>query len=147
MKHKIKRMRKLVAIAAADERRVSISMADALSRREQAAQRFAELERYRQDYASAGPQGQVNTFRLLDFQHFLERLDHAIKGQQQVLAELDGELESRRRRWLAKRQRLKSLESALGRFCDDERRADDRLDQKRQDELSSRAKIATSHNR
>ncbi len=138
MKRKIRRMRQLVAIAAADEKRASTSMARMLSRHDHAVKRLNELEQYRQDYASSGARGRPDAFRLLDYHRFLDRLGVAITSQQQLVAEADLDVEAHRERWLEKRQRLQSLQSALDRFCDDDRRAEDRLEQKRQDELSSR---------
>lgn len=140
-------MRQLIAIAAADEQRASASMAQTLSRHEFELQRLAELEQYRDDYAVSGVQNRSDAVRLLDYHRFLDRLSVAIKGQQQLLAESDAKVERHRERWLDKKRRLRSLESALDRFCDDVRRAEDRLEQKRQDELASQGGSRSSRTR
>lgn len=108
-------------------------------RLEEAEQRLAQLQHFRDDYRKgllAEGQGVMSAFRLRDFNAFMARLDTGISQQEQHIAELRQETERLRQRWETERQRADALE----RVVDGHRLARDRdeaeAEQQFSDELS-----------
>ena len=134
-------MRKLVELAALEERRESIAVGQSQHELDAALQRLDELNRYRSEYASGAQPTSGSALRWSDFQSFLARLDLALKAQRQVILDGERNVAAHRRRWLVKRQRLNSLQRVLERYDGEERIATDRLAQKRLDEFKGRDDI------
>ena len=140
MTRRVKRIERLVRLAAAEELKARRAMGAAVAQLDQASARLDELERYRREYAAARQQrGQVSALLLRDHHAFLERLDRAASGQRQVIREHDHNIEARRQRWIACRRRVQSLEAVLTRLSRTERQAALRLEQKATDEMSNRS--------
>lgn len=66
---------------------------------------------------------------------FLNRLDMAVRAQQQIVRDGERMLETHRQRWIAKRRRLESLKRVLEKYEDEELTQEARRDQKLLDEL------------
>lgn len=136
MKSRADRIQRIVSLAAADERREAIAMGRSQQEHDAACKQLDELRSYRRDYATQrAPGGTVSAVCWHDYQTFLARLDHAVKAQQQTIVDGEDVVEAHRRRWMAKRQRLESLQRVLERYRYDERVADDRRTQKMLDDL------------
>lgn len=138
MKKRSVRISKIVAIAQSEERRVSIEMGHAQRSLNAEIDRLRELENYRESY-SAGftMDGEVSATRWQDYQNFLQRIDDAVQQQKDVVLTGRQNRDAHRRHWMKKRQRVESLERVVDRFRDDEHRADERTQQKIQDDLSA----------
>lgn len=140
MSPRLGRMERLTRLAAADERRARQAVGAVVQEGERARARQRELERYRREYAASSPDGNASSALLWqDRQVFLSRLDAAIEAQRQLIREHEIKLDVERQRWLAKRQRLQSLEKAVGRVRDVERYAAERREQKTADEIAATA--------
>ena len=141
MTRRVKRIERLVRLAAAEELKARRAMGSAVLAHEQASARLDELERYRREYAASKQQrGNVSALLLRDHHAFLERLDRAANGQRQLIREHDHNIEARRQRWLACRRRVLSLEAMLSRLAMTEKTAAMRLEQKAADDTTSRGK-------
>ncbi|MFQ5609562.1 MAG: flagellar export protein FliJ, partial [Woeseiaceae bacterium] len=102
---------------------------------EEERQKLGELNAYRHNYASRRERpGNVSSVHWQDYQNFLARLDGAVRSQQQVVRDCQEKLEVHRRRWMARRQRLESLERVLQRFEDEERQQAERRQQRQVDD-------------
>ena len=101
---------------------------------------LTELRRYRDDYVNMGRlrSRSVSVIAFQDFQRFVSRLDEAIAQQSRLVADAQAECDARRNAWMAARGRALSLEKAVGRCEDVERRSDARREQRRLDEAASR---------
>ena len=66
-----------------------------------------------------------------------EVMDAAVMAQRQIIQEGESNLEVHRQRWLAKRQRLESLERVLDKYKEQDREYEARLEQKSADELAN----------
>ena len=98
--------------------------------------RLGELNAYRHNYADLSKSMQsTSSVHLKDYQNFLTRLDQAVRSQQQIVTDSAQNLEAHRRQWLAKRQRLNSLQRVLERYEDEEHQFLERQQQKIQDDL------------
>lgn len=136
MNRNTERMRRVVAIAAAEERREGIELGKSQRALDAERDRADELTAYRQSYAERPtPDGSVDALRWHDYQNFLQRLDQACDMQVQVVRDTQRNVDVHRARWLVKRQRLQSLEQVVARHLDVQRHDDERRLQKAIDDL------------
>ncbi len=136
MKKRTRKIDKIVALEASEEQRLGQEAGRSRQRLDEQLARLGELNAYRQTYASKSPSGpSVSAAQWQDYQDFLRRLDGAVQAQQQIVNDCEQNLESHRRRWLAKRRRLESLERVLEKYQQQDRSYQDRLEQKALDDL------------
>ncbi|MEQ9563145.1 MAG: flagellar export protein FliJ [Woeseiaceae bacterium] len=130
------RIEKVVSIAGSEERRESIELGKAQRALDDEVDRLAELQNYRSSYAERSlPETSLSAVRWQDYQHFLNRLDRAVAAQQQLILDGERNIDVHRRRWMAKRQRLESLERVVERYRKSESAHDERIVQKALDDL------------
>lgn len=138
------RMQRVQGIAENEERKYCRAMGDAQRTLDEQQQRLADLRQYRDEYAARQPKavsGAVSSVQWADFQNFLRRLDDAVHAQSQLV---DGGKQNRdlhRQRWMIKRQKMESLQRVVDRYRSDEIRADEREQQKVQDDLPTRVEL------
>ena len=113
----------------------------------EAARRVAEIERaveqlkaYRDEYTRNvdGTGGATDAVQLQNYRSFLDRLGEAMRVQTQALVAARAEYERRHALWSAKRIEAETLDRAVGRFRQEERRADDQREQREVDDLALR---------
>jgi len=138
MKKRSYKISKVLALEAAAERRFGAATGRSRQQLQEQLARLGELNAYRQSYASHSRSlDDVNSAHWKDYQSFLQRLDRAVQSQQQLVRDSEQDLEIHRRRWLAKRQRLDSLQRVLERYQADEKQFEERREQRVQDDLPS----------
>lgn len=130
------RIEKVMSIAGSEERRESMELGKAQRALDEEINRLAELKDYRRSYAERTlPNASVTALRWQDYQHFLNRLDRAVSAQQQLILDGERNIDAHRRRWMAKRQRLESLERVVERYRKSESVHDERILQRALDDL------------
>lgn len=136
MKSRTRKIGKVATLAASEERRFGEIAGRSRQHLDEQLDRLGELNAFRHNYAkkSSGT-STVSSTHWQDYQNFLQRLDTAIKAQQQIVRDCEQRLETHRRRWLAKRQRLESLERVLEKYQVEDSIHDARMEQKRLDDL------------
>lgn len=138
MQNRSRKIKKFVALAQSKERR-----AGELNGRSQAAlneqvDRLGELNAYRHSYVGAAADvSKIHAAHWQDYQNFLYRLDTAVRAQQQVIQGCEESVAAHRRQWMARRQRLESLERVMDRYQKQEHIEADRLEQRALDDLHS----------
>jgi len=138
MKKRTRKIDKIVSLAAAEERSLGVQAGRSRKYLDEQLERLGELNAFRHNYSSKNPAtGGVSAAHLKDYQSFINRLDAAVTAQQQIIRDGERNLETHRQRWLAKRQRLESLERVLDKYKDQDRAYESRLEQKTADELSN----------
>ncbi len=136
MKKRTRKIDKIVALEASEEQRLGQEAGRSRQRLDEQLARLGELNAYRHTYASKSPSGpSVSSAQWQDYQNFLQRLDGAVRAQQQIVTDCEQNLETHRQRWLAKRRRLESLERVLEKYQQQDRAYEDRLEQKVLDDL------------
>ncbi len=136
MKKRTRKIDKIVALEASEEQRLGQEAGRSRRRLDEQLARLGELNAYRHTYANKSPSGpSVSAAQWQDYQNFLQRLDGAVRAQQQIVNDCEQNLESHRQRWLAKRRRLESLERVLEKYQQQDRAYEDRLEQKTLDDL------------
>jgi flagellar FliJ protein len=138
MKKRTRKIDKIVSLAAAEERSFGVQAGRSRKYLDEQLERLGELNAFRHNYTDKNPASSGVTAAVWkDYQSFLHRLDAAVSAQQQIIRDGERNLETHRQRWLAKRQRLESLERVLEKYKDQDRAYESRLEQKSADELSN----------
>lgn len=132
-----RRLKRLVDIAAADERRAGLAVGKMIAEHEQQCAQLGELNAYRSAYAdkSRGVDASQSA-HWKDYQDFLGRLDTAVHAQQQIVRDSELGVAAVRQRWMAKRQRLDSLKKVFERAEGEENLERDRAEQRQADDLA-----------
>jgi len=131
-----KKISKVVALASSEERKHGAATGASSRHLSEQVSRLGELNAYRHSYANRCKfGGNVSAAHWKDHQTFLQRLDQAVKSQQQIIRDSEQNLEIHRRRWLAKRQRLESLQRVLDSYRADEHLHEERRQQRELDDL------------
>ncbi len=133
---------KLVSLANAEERQSGERTGRVQSQLNDQLRRLAELNAYRQSYAEKGDdQERIHSVHWKDYQNFLYRLDQAVRSQQQIVQDCERALETHRRHWLKKRQRLESLQKVQDRYLKEAEIQEDRREQRVLDDLPTKPPI------
>lgn len=106
-------------------------------RAQEAAERLAELQQYRDEYAhgfAARAAAGIGGAGLRDYQAFLLRLEDAVRQQQHIAARADAELEFERQRWREAAIQVKAVESVGARWRSEDQQVADRAEQRETDE-------------
>lgn len=136
MKKRSNKIGKIVSLASAEERRFGAATGKSRRELEEQMARLGELNAYRHDYATLSQSmNKVSSARWKDYQNFMQRLDQAVRSQQQIVRDSEQKLELHRRRWLEKRKRLESLQRVLESYRDVEAAHAERLEQRELDDL------------
>ena len=138
MKGRSRKIGKVARLAASEERRFGELAGKSRQQLNEQLERLGELNAFRHNYTNKSlKESTLSSAHMQDYQSFLRRLDTALGAQQQIVRDCEQKLEAHRRRWMAKRQRLESLERVLEKYSAEERVQQDRIEQKRLDELAS----------
>lgn len=131
------RIARIYTLARTEERRVCREMGESQRRLDEEMARLEDLRAYRQSYGGKQPaSGSVAAVRWQDYRNFLTRLDQAVEAQDRVVQGGEEQRDAHRRRWMAKRQRLESLERVVDRYRKLEGEDLRREMQKAQDDLT-----------
>lgn len=104
---------------------------------EEAMQKLNLLLEYRDDYArrcQSNLSNGISTTHFNNFQVFMQKLDHAILGQQKVVSAARQHAEQARAVWLVCEQKKMSFVTLAGRARKEQARCELRRDQKQNDE-------------
>ena len=136
MKQRADRLRRILALAATEERRLAAQTGRSQARLNEQRARLLELHQHRRTYGRRTPEtGNLPAAHWKDYQRFLGRLDQAVRSQQQIITDCERSLDLHRRRWQVKRQRVESLQQVVDRAEAAARRDADRREQRTLDDL------------
>lgn len=136
MADRSKKIGKVANLAAAEERRLGEMAGRAQQHLQEQLDRLGELNAFRHNYEKkVSGHSTLRAAHWQDYQAFLHRLDTAVRAQQQIVRDSERSLEIHRQRWIAKRQRLESLQRVLEKYQADEQVQEARREQKQLDEL------------
>ena len=146
MRNRTKKIGKIASLAAADERRFGEQAGRSQQQLNEQLERLGELNAFRHTYAQQNANAtQVSSAHLKDYQNFLHRLDTAVRAQQQIVRDCEQNLATHRQRWMVKRQKLESLERVLARYQAEDAAREDKLEQKRLDDLPNSGQKGFGH--
>ncbi len=125
-----------MSLAEAEERRYGQMTGKSQLQLNDQLERLGELNAHRQSYVSKAKDiADIHSAHWKDYQNFLYRLDDAVRSQQSIVTDCEQTLESHRRRWMAKRRRLESLNRVLDRYQREEQVLSERREQKALDDI------------
>ena len=143
MKGRTRKIAKVATLAASEERALGEMAGRCRKHLDEQLDRLGELNAFRHNYARKNaPSTAMSSVHLKDYHDFLHRLDTAVRAQQQIVRESEQNLETHRKRWIAKRQRLESLRRVLDRYQEEDDLHDARMEQKRLDDLPKSQRAA-----
>jgi flagellar FliJ protein len=131
----------LIEIANKDSDEAAKLLGEALRVGEEANQKFELLMQYRNDYAArcqADLTAGISTTHFNNFQVFMQKLDHAIAGQQKVVDAAMQRVAQARAAWQACEQKKMSFVTLAGRASKEDARRELWRDQKQNDEHAAR---------
>lgn len=138
---KSQRIKTIVEIKATQEKN-ALEVLGAVQRKLQSMQVQVEgLRNYRKEYQDRfdqlGSKG-VNVAQLLEFRSFIDKLDKAIIGQEQVLDSMEAELKAKRKVWEELHHKTQSLQKVCDSALVAEMKQEAKREQLEQDERASR---------
>ncbi|MAK56424.1 MAG: flagellar export protein FliJ [Pusillimonas sp.] len=107
--------------------------------RKSAHEQLETLHTYRQDYAQRLQQAMstgLSAANYHNFRQFIATLDDAISQQNKVVAQIDANVELRKKEWVDQKRQLSSFETLLSRQERQAAQRENRLEQRTNDELS-----------
>ncbi|MDO9049766.1 MAG: flagellar export protein FliJ [Methylobacter sp.] len=138
---KSQRIKTIVEIKATQEKS-ALEVLGAVQRKLQSMQAQVEgLRSYRKEYQDRfdqlGSRG-VNVAQLLEFRSFIDKLDKAIIGQEQVLSSIEAEVIAKRKIWEELHHKTQSLQKVCDSALVIEMKQEAKREQQEQDERASR---------
>jgi flagellar FliJ protein len=138
---KSQRIKTIVDIKATQEKN-ALEVLGEVQRRLQSMQAQVDgLKNYRKEYQDRfdqlGVKG-VNVAQLLEFRSFIDKLDKAIMGQEQVLSSIEAELKAKRKKWEELHHKTQSLQKVCDSALVVEMKQEAKREQQEQDERASR---------
>ncbi|RIY39922.1 flagellar export protein FliJ [Neopusillimonas maritima] len=109
------------------------------SSRQSAHEQLETLHTYRQDYAQRLQQAMttgLSAANYHNFRQFIATLDDAISQQNKVVAQIDANVELRKKEWVDQKRQLSSYETLLNRQERQAAQRENRIEQRTNDELS-----------
>jgi flagellar FliJ protein len=109
------------------------------SSRQSAHEQLETLHTYRQDYAQRLQQAMttgLSAANYHNFRQFIATLDEAISQQNKVVAQIDANVELRKKEWVDQKRQLSSYETLLSRQERQAAQRENRIEQRTNDELS-----------
>lgn len=140
---KSQRLKMLVDLKAQQEKNALKSLGSAQRKLADIQAQVDNLQRYRKEYLDnfnrLGGSG-VQMTRLVEFRSFIDKLDQAMTGQEQLLAASREELRQKRQAWESVRQKTEGLQKILDSAHAAEQKEDLRKEQVQTDESAGRVR-------
>lgn len=138
---KSQRIKTIVEIKANQEKN-ALEVLGGVQRQLQSMQTQVEgLRNYRKEYQDRfdqlGAKG-VNVAQLLEFRSFIDKLDKAIMGQEQILSSIEAEVIAKRKIWEELHHKTQSLQKVCDSALVVEMKQEAKREQQEQDERASR---------
>ena len=136
-----KRLEPVGEMAEGEERECAAVVTALQVRLEDAQRRGAELKRYLVEYQSLFQQraaAGMQVSGLRDYQTFLARLNEAVRQQDSVVAQIESECARARVQWLDAAARKSAVSKVIENARTEDKKIEDRLSQKENDEHAQR---------
>ncbi len=139
--NKSRRLKPVVDHAQRNEQEAARRLGEGNRYLQQQIKRLGDLQHYRLEYYQGfqerGRQG-MSVTQMREFQRFMAQLDTAIEKQNEVIANARQRVEALRQVWFQKRNKKKMLDTVVDKYRLEEVRADERLEQRQNDEVAQR---------
>jgi len=134
----------LIELAAKECDKAAQNLGHAIRTADETEKKLALLLQYRDDYAARFQASQAEGLTISgyrNFQNFLDKLDQAITGQQQVGRESQKRVEESKKAWQAAEHKKMSYDTLAERKRKEAQRKESKRDQKQMDEYAARQSL------
>lgn len=133
------RMQPIKKLADTRERDAGSVVAAAQQKLQEGERRLVQLQQYREEYAARhdATVSAMDTLRLQNYRAFLERLNEAIRQQEQAVRAAREDYERKRDAWRERSIEAKSLGKAIENLQSEERKEEAHREQTRMDEQAA----------
>jgi flagellar FliJ protein len=131
----------LIELAQRDTDAAAKRLGETIRAAQDATQKKELLQGYRDDYAARFVQNQANGISPMayrNFEAFLQKLDNAVKGQQEVVRNAEARIEGARTHWQGCERKRMSYQTLLKRADQEQQKLANKRDQKAMDEHANR---------
>ncbi|MDF3035248.1 MAG: fliJ [Paucimonas sp.] len=131
----------LIELASSESDEAAKRLGQAIRAAQDTEERLALLMQYRDDYAArfqASLTAGLTAAGYRNFQNFMDKLDTAISGQQQIVRDAQRQMGEQRTAWQASERKRMSYDVLATRMEKDEQRRETKRDQKQTDEVAAR---------
>ncbi len=135
-----KRLQPIAELAAHAEEEASKQLVDTQTRLDQQENLLQNLENYHAEYTTSNIISRIasaDAVRLQDYRLFLDRLEHAIVRQHELIGRLREEFDQSHSQWKDRRSHRKALDNVTGRYARAEAHTRDVLEQQQIEEVSA----------
>jgi len=132
----------LIELATQDTDEAAKRLGQAVRAGDETEQKLALLQQYRADYAArfqASMAAGLSASGYRNFQLFIDKLDQAIAGQEEVVRAAQARVAQERGAWQASERKRMSYDTLATRAQKEQQKQDNRRDQKQNDEHAARA--------
>lgn len=132
----------LIDLAVKDSDEAARKLGEAIRTAEETEKKLTLLLGYRDEYAARFQNSMASGLKMMEyrnFQLFIEKLDTAITGQQQVVLEAKRQIEAERQAWQACERKRLSYDTLATRAEKDKQHKENKRDQKQMDEHAARS--------
>ncbi len=134
-------MTTLIDLATDEVEKAAVVLGHTIRAGAQAEQKLTLLLQYREDYVVRFQENRKSGLSAMDYQNyhnFIDKLDEAISGQQQVVKEAQGRIDAAKAAWQECEKKRASYETLQKRAVLKEMKAASKREQKEVDEFNSR---------
>lgn len=134
-------METLIGLAADDVEKAAVVLGHTIKAGAQAEQQLTLLVQYREDYLGRFHENRKTGLSVQDYrnyQRFIDKLDEAISGQQQIVKQAQERIDEAKVQWQACEKKRASYETLQTRATMEEMKKAGKREQKEADEFNSR---------
>jgi len=135
-------METLIELATEEVEKATLRLGQSIRTATDAEQKLAMLIQYREDYQARFQESQqtgLTASGLRNFRLFMDRLDQAIIGQQQIVNNAQKRIDEDKSNWQASERKRVSFDTLATRAQKAAQKKEDKIEQKKMDEFASRA--------
>ena len=134
-------MEMLIDLATTEVDKAAVRLGHSIRFADEAEQKLVLLSQYREDYSARFQENRASGLTAMDyrnFQHFLDKLDQAIVGQQQLVRDAQKRIDEDRSLWQASERKRASFNTLATRAQKTIQKKENKIEQKQMDEFASR---------
>lgn len=131
----------LIELATDEVGKAAVQLGHSIRFATDAEQKLAMLIQYREEYSErfqSNMQAGLSVSEYRNYQHFIDKLDQAIDGQQEIVTMAQRRIEHDRSSWQSSEQKRVSFDTLATRAQKEVQKKVDRIEQKQMDEYAQR---------
>lgn len=139
--NKFSTLETLIELAIAEVDKAAVQLGHSIRNASEAEQKLVLLIQYREEYSvrfQRNLEAGLNASDYRNYQHFIEKLDQAIDGQQEIVQTAKQRIEQDRSTWQSSERKRASFDTLAARAKKAAQKKENRTEQKEMDEYATR---------